>query len=140
MDRLISEKDVLDAIKSWATPLQVSNTEIIQDSWVEDVCTLIKELPPAEPKIVPIANIHIDEDEIRKICKEVVENMGILESRKGIHWKDFARWVANEIFDDEWEYNKDTFPEIACRKLAKLGIVTRMGNEWELVEPQESEG
>ena len=29
--------------------------------------------------------------------------------------------------------------EIACRKLAKLGIVRAKGNEWELVEPQESE-
>jgi len=52
---------------------------------------------------------------------------------------DFARWVAREIFDDEWEYNKDAFAEIACRKLSKLGIVVRMGDEWELVEPQESE-
>lgn len=51
----------------------------------------------------------------------------------------FARWVATEIFDDMWEYNKDAFAEIACRKLAKLGIVRAKGDEWELVEPQESE-
>lgn len=38
-----------------------------------------------------------------------------------------------------WEYNKDSFAEIACRKLAKLGIVRAKGDEWELVEPQESE-
>ena len=38
-----------------------------------------------------------------------------------------------------WEYNKDAFPEIACRKLAKLGIVRAKSDEWELVEPQESE-
>lgn len=50
----------------------------------------------------------------------------------------FAEWVAREIFDDMWEYNKDAFAEIACRKLAKLGIVREKGNEWELVEPQES--
>lgn len=49
----------------------------------------------------------------------------------------FAEWVAREIFDDMWEYNKDAFAEIACRKLAKLGIVREKGNEWELVEPQE---
>ena len=52
---------------------------------------------------------------------------------------DFARWVASEIFDDMWEYNRDAFAEIACRKLAKLGIVRATGDEWELVEPQESE-
>ena len=51
----------------------------------------------------------------------------------------FAKWVAAEIFDDTWEYNKDSFAEIACRKLAKLGIVRAKGDEWELVEPQESE-
>lgn len=53
--------------------------------------------------------------------------------------KQFAEWVAREIFDDMWEYNKDAFAEIACRKLAKLGIVREKGNEWELVESQESE-
>ena len=51
----------------------------------------------------------------------------------------FARWVATVIFDDTREYNKDAFAELACRKLAKLGIVRAKGNEWELVEPQESE-
>ena len=51
----------------------------------------------------------------------------------------FAKWVAAEIFDDMWEYNKDSFAEIACRKLTKLGIVRAKGDEWELVEPQESE-
>ena len=53
--------------------------------------------------------------------------------------EQFAKWVATEIFDDMWEYNKDTFAEIACRKLAKLGIVRAKDDEWELVEPQESE-
>ena len=51
----------------------------------------------------------------------------------------FAKWVAAEIFDDMWEYNKDSFAEIACRKLAKFGIIRPKGDEWELVEPQESE-
>ena len=49
----------------------------------------------------------------------------------------FAKWVAAEIFDDMWEYNKDSFAEIACRKLAKLGIVRAKGDEWELVESEE---
>lgn len=44
----------------------------------------------------------------------------------------FAEWVATEIFDDMWEYNKDAFAEIACRKLAKLGIVKAKGDVWEL--------
>ena len=49
---------------------------------------------------------------------------------------DFAKWVAKEIFDEDWEYNKDAFAEIACRKLAKLGIVRANGDEWELVEQE----
>jgi len=53
--------------------------------------------------------------------------------------EQFAEWVATYIFDDTLEYNQDAFVELACRKLAKLGIVIRMGDEWELVEPQESE-
>ena len=51
-------------------------------------------------------------------------------------FKSFAEWVANEIFDENWEYNKDAFAEIACRKLSKLGIVARMGDDWVLVESE----
>jgi len=43
--------------------------------------------------------------------------------------EQFAKWVATEIFDDMWEYNKDAFAEIACRKLSKLGIVRANGDE-----------
>ena len=50
--------------------------------------------------------------------------------------EQFVKWVATEIFDDMWEYNKDAFAEIACRKLAKLGIVIRMGDEWVLVDEE----
>ena len=53
--------------------------------------------------------------------------------------EQFAKWVATEIFDDMWEYNKDAFAEIACRKLEKLGIVRAKGDEWELVESEVSE-
>ena len=68
--------------------------------------------------------------------KEFTEALtGILEQDSN----DFARWVAEEIFDENWEYNKDAFGELACRKLAKLGIVREKGNEWELVESYESE-
>lgn len=51
----------------------------------------------------------------------------------------FAKWVAREIFDDMWEYNKDAFAELACRKLEKLGIVKANGDVWELVEQESGE-
>jgi len=44
----------------------------------------------------------------------------------------FAKWVAEEIFDENWEYNKDAFAEIACRKLEKMGIVKANGDDWVL--------
>lgn len=53
--------------------------------------------------------------------------------------EQFAKWVAREIFDENWEYNKDAFAELACRKLAKLGIIRANGDKWELLESQKSE-
>ena len=47
---------------------------------------------------------------------------------------EFAEWVAEEIFSDDWEYNKDSFEEVACRKLEKLGIVRKTETDWELVD------
>ena len=74
---------------------------------------------------------------------DVLEAIDIAISRVGVNeeqgFRDFTEWVATEIFDDMWEYNKDAFAEIACRKLAKLGIVRAKGDEWVLVEPKESE-
>ena len=50
---------------------------------------------------------------------------------------EFAQWVANEIFDEDWEFNKDSFEEVTCRKLEKLGIVRKTDNSWVLVESSE---
>ena len=67
---------------------------------------------------------------------EIIENLEAISKALDQEPGDFAKWVAREIFDDEWEYNKDAFAEIACRKLAKLGIVRANGDEWELVEQE----
>jgi len=48
----------------------------------------------------------------------------------------FAEWVATEIFDDMWEYNKDAFAEIACRKLSKVGLVKADGDKWVFVRKE----
>jgi hypothetical protein len=58
----------------------------------------------------------------------------LLEQEPKMCYRAFAEWVASEIFDENWEYNKDAFAELACRKLAKLGIVRAKGDEWELVK------
>lgn len=43
-------------------------------------------------------------------------------------YEDFAHWVAKQIFFKE--INDDLFVEIACRKLAKLGLVEKTDTEW----------
>lgn len=65
-------------------------------------------------------------------CKECGAKYGKLLEQ----YKAFAEWIAREVFSDDWEYNKDSFAEVACRKLANLGIVRAKGDEWELVELQ----
>lgn len=43
----------------------------------------------------------------------------------------FCIWVAIEVINEEsWKVNSDSFAEIACRKLHKLGIVDKQGDEW----------
>ena len=51
----------------------------------------------------------------------------------------FARFVAEEVVidDNEWGNNQNAFPEIACRKLFKLGIVSKDGNMWHYEPPKE---
>lgn len=45
--------------------------------------------------------------------------------------EDFARWVAIEIINEEmWEYNHQSFTELACRKLVKLGIMQESNGEY----------
>lgn len=99
MDRLISEKSVMEVIYGCDWFIDEEHTEVIKER--------IKAIPSAEPQVE--------------------------------QWKDFVLWVAEEIFDENWEYNKGAFEELACRKLAKMGIVKANGDKWELVEPMESE-
>lgn len=85
---------------------------------------------------------HVSENQQRRLTAinnaiMLLSGMSNTENQESMT-EQFTEWVAREIFDD-WEYNKDAFAELACRKLAKLGIVRAKGDEWELVESQESE-
>lgn len=44
----------------------------------------------------------------------------------------FVHFVAEEVTvdGDEWAYNQMSFPELACRKLYKLGIVGEKDGKW----------
>ena len=48
-------------------------------------------------------------------------------------YKKFAEWVADRIFSDDFE--DDSFAEVACRKLEKLGLVKKVVGNWRYVEP-----
>ena len=56
---------------------------------------------------------------------------------KAIKALEFAEWVAEEMFSDDWEYNKDSFEELACRKLEKMGIVKGTKTDWKLVNMED---
>lgn len=74
------------------------------------------------------------EEDLDEICIMVIQ---ALEQEPKTDYKSFAEWVASEIFSDNWEYNKNSFAEIACRKLEKLGIVAREDDIWKLRESEE---
>ena len=46
--------------------------------------------------------------------------------------RDFCLWTAKWIFEYQNEYNTldGAFCEVACRKLNKLGIVTKNDSDW----------
>ena len=51
----------------------------------------------------------------------------------------FAYFVAREVVvtDEEWELNNLAFPEIICRKLNNLGVVSKAGEMWHYEPPKE---
>ena len=81
-------------------------------------------------------------EDVKKVTDAVVKELKCLPpvTPKQTIEREFAKWVAEEIFDDNWEYNYGAFAELACRKLAKLGIVRAKGDEWELVESEDKHG
>ena len=52
---------------------------------------------------------------------------------------DFAHFVASNgvVSDEEWDNNMLVFPEVASRKLNKLGIVEKDGACWSYEPPKE---
>lgn len=135
-ENAISRQDVLDLAKKGV---------LISNGNYKSVCKAINELPsvnpqPCEDAISRQAAIRIAErGQVQGYEWQFKELNKLPSVNPQSKTRQFAKWVATEIFDDTWEYNKDAFAEIACRKLTKLGIVRANGDEWELVAPQESE-
>jgi len=53
---------------------------------------------------------------------------------------DFAKWVARWIFDPQFEEGgQGAFSELACRKLYKLGIITKTDDNWIFLDEDDAE-
>lgn len=64
------------------------------------------------------------------LYKSVSNGIPLNDKTSGETFVEFAEFVAEEIFSEEWEFNKDSFSEIACRKLYKLGVIDKNDDEW----------
>lgn len=85
-------------------------------------------------------NNEFNHEDVTSMCQFLVNYMNTLEKQMQESKElQFAKWVATKIFSDMFEDDPVAFAEIACRKLAKLGIIRADGDEWVLVKPQESE-
>lgn len=110
---------------------------VIQELKLHDNYRLVKEEPVCLFGIVVEIdyenpyNVQLYED----ITNKIAIGLGP-EPKQKYAWK-FAKWVATEIFDEMWEYNKKAFEEIACRKLVKLGLVKEVDGEYVLTESEE---
>ena len=74
--------------------------------------------------------------EAHGVCIEA-KDVAVDTMRKYQKIEDFARWVAEEVIDEElWTYNYLAFAELACRKLVQLGIMQESDGEYtyEVVE------
>ena len=57
-----------------------------------------------------------------------MKTMWIMISKKDLHM--FADWVASEVCREDFIDDADSFAEVACRKLVKLGIIKLVNNQY----------
>ena len=72
MNKLITIDDAISIFDNFTGGFKSEKDLLNFRKMLEDVA-----ISSAEPKIVPIANIHFDEDKMREICKEVAENIEV---------------------------------------------------------------
>ena len=68
-----------------------------------------------------------------RLCGHQIDQykVAIATMHKYQQLEEFARWVAEEIIDEDmWEFNYLSFAELACRKLVKLGIMQESNGEY----------
>jgi NTP pyrophosphatase (non-canonical NTP hydrolase) len=104
-----------------------------------DVSICLSELLLGDEKLPTLYNSYVQE-KMERMCKRlgIVENTDDNNNANNTDpdYKSFCYFVANEIFDENWEFNQDAFAEIACRKLVQLGIVELIDDKYRLKESQ----
>ncbi len=76
---------------------------------------------------------YVSLTEVRELLDELIES----ENKETNPYKDFCKFVAEIVLEDDFEDNAGANAEILCRKLSKLGIVKADGNEWVLAGSEE---
>lgn len=79
----------------------------IDDSWEYDY---------AEDRMFEIPAVDAVPMDFHDRCMQI-------EIQKRHDLERFVKWVIDEIFSEDWEYNRIAFDELACRKLVKMGYV-----------------
>lgn len=66
------------------------------------------------------------------------EIVNFLKSRPSAHGDaEFISWLLDEIWDEEmWELNYRAFPELLCRRLARLGYLKEEGGKYVRLDKQ----
>lgn len=54
------------------------------------------------------------------------------QARRYDQLEDFAKYVANAVMRED--FSDETFAELFCRRLYKLGYICKIDGEWALME------
>ena len=113
---LISREALKKALKSNCDLCHDKNT-----NWCEHCCPLndFEDLIDNAPTVTP--------DKIQAIMSDYLVYRCEPQRPQG-EWKEFAEFVAKEVCTDNFKDNSDSFAELACRKLVKLGLLKLDGD------------
>lgn len=74
----------------------------------------------------------LDTEADRKYARSVFETLPSAQPGSS-----FITWLLDEIWDEDmWELNWQAFPEVLCRKMAKLGYIRERNGEYERLDRQ----
>lgn len=79
---------------------------------------------------IVMGNGTLSADDCIYAAESVLENLPSAQPAPA-----FITWLLDEIWDEDmWELNWQSFPEILCRKMAKLGYIRERNGEYERLD------